>query len=302
MKKRLKFFIKLFFGIGILVFLFSRTSVQEFVTLLGNANYLFFVFAVVLYVIGQVISAKKWMIISQRLQFKNTFRRYINLYFLGMFYNMFLPTNIGGDIIKVTKLKDDNEFSIKRSIISVMSDRITGACVLVLFILFGFLIYNSSKIINIVNGIIILFFLSGIAFFVYVMKNDNLIPEKFKNVYNLIKSLCEKKCIFNITILSLIFHLFLIVIHYCIAQMYNFNIPFAYYLLLYPITAIVAFLPLSINGIGLKEFAYVYMLKIFEIGTSEALLFAMTFNMVILFASALGFIPYISKDKKTEQN
>ena len=53
---------------------------------------------------------------------------------------------------------------------------------------------------------------------------------------------------------------------------------------------------------GLKEFVYVYMLKIFEIDTSEAVLFAMTFNMVILFASALGFIPYISKDKKAGQN
>jgi hypothetical protein len=79
--------------------------------------------------------------------------------------------------------------------------------------------------------------------------------------------------------------------------MYDMNIPFMYYLLLYPITAIVASLPVSINGIGVKEFVYVYMLRVFEIDTSSAIMFVMTYNMVVLFSSMLGFIPYIVKEK-----
>lgn len=297
MKKKIKFYIKFIFGVVILVFLFSKTSVKEFIHLLINADYKFFVIALILYVTGQIVSARKWMILSQRLKFENSFKRYLNLYFLGMFYNIFLPTNIGGDIIKVIKLNDKKTFGIKRAVISVLADRITGVCVLVFFILFGFLFYTNIMIINIVNIGIILASLLGLAAFVYIVKHENIIPEKYKNIYDLVLSLCEKVVILKITFWSLLFHLFLLFIHCCVAQMYNLNIPFSYYLLLYPITAIVASLPLSINGIGLKEFVYVYMLKAFNIDTSTAILFAMTFNMIVLFASTLGFIPYLAKEK-----
>lgn len=297
MKKKIKFYLKMLFGVAILVFLFSKTSVREFVHLLLNADYKYFVLALILYVIGQVVSARKWMVLSQRLEFENSFKRYLSLYFLGMFYNMFLPTNIGGDIIKVTKLNDKRQYGVKRAIISVLSDRITGVCVLVFFILFGFLFYANILIIDVVSIGIIFSSLIFLLAFIYVMKNEKIIPEKYKNIYDLILLLLDRVCLLKITAWALIFHMFLILIHYCIAQMYNLNIPFSYYLLLYPLTAIVASLPLSINGIGLKEFVYVYMLKPFNIDTSTALLFAMTFNMVVLFASTIGFIPYISKDK-----
>ncbi len=297
MKKKLKFFLKLIFGIGILIFLFSKTSRQEFIHMLVNADYKFFIFSLFLYIIGQVVSARKWMILSQRLNFNNKFILYLRLYFLGMFYNMFLPTNIGGDIIKVIKLKNNEPLSTTKAIISVISDRITGVCVLVLFIILGSIFYHNLFWINIFNLCLILGSFIGIIIFIFVTKNKKLIPEKFIHIFESVLLLCEKKCIFKITFLSLFFHLLLIIIHYFIALMYNLNIPISYYLLLYPITAIVASLPISINGIGCKELVYVYMLKPFNIDTSSAVLFVMTFNMITFFASTLGFIPYISKDK-----
>ena len=302
MKKRIKFLVKFLFGIIILVYLFTKTSVQEFIHLLANANYKYYFWGVILYIIGQIISAKKWMILSQRLKFNYSFQRYLNLYFLGMFYNMFLPTNIGGDVIKVAKMRDEQPENIKRGVISVLSDRITGVLVLFVFVSAGFMYYKDIQIINAIGIFIICSTILGILGFTCVMKNENIIPEKYKNIHNLISLICEKKCVMKIIILSLIFHILLIIIHAFIAKMYNLNIPIMYYLLLYPITAIVASLPVSINGIGLKELVYVYMLKSFNIDNSTAILFAMTLNMIILFASLFGFIPYFSKNLKNQMN
>lgn len=84
--------------------------------------------------------------------------------------------------------------------------------------------------------------------------------------------------------------------------MYGLEIPFSYYLLLYPITAIVASLPVSINGMGLKELVYVSMLKPFGIDTATAIMFAMTFNMVVLFSGTIGFIPYMDIKRINKNN
>lgn len=296
MKKKLKFLVKLIIGIAILIFLFSKTNVQEFIDMLATADYKYFIFALFLYIFGQIISTKKWMIISQQLGFNNTFLRYLRWYFLGMFYNTFLPTNIGGDAIKVVKMRDNNTHKIKRAVISVLTDRITGVCMLSIFIMAGWIFYNSKFIINILNLGIILSVLFGILTLIFLLNHKNIIPEKFAVIYDLVKSVCEKKCMIKIIFISFVFHIFLIVIHCCIAKMYSMDIPTTYYFLLYPITAIIAALPISINGMGIKELIYVSMLNQFNIDTSHAIMFALTYNMVILFSSMTGFIPYITKE------
>mgnify|MGYP003293390043 CR=1 FL=1 len=297
MKDKIKFILKLLFGLGVLIFLFSKTSFKEFINLLANANYKMFVLIIFMYIIGQIISAKKWMILAERLRFKNSFIYYLKLYFLGMFYNIFLPTNIGGDIVKISTINDKKTHSIKRAVLSVLSDRITGLCILIFFITLGFYLHHNNTILNIISIGIIFSSLIGIFLFIYIMKNKRFIPLKYKKISDLILLLCQKKCLVEISVISIIFHFILIVMHYCIAQMYNLNIPFGYYFLLYPIIAIISSLPISINGMGIKEFAYVYMLKPFDIDTSTSLLFAMTFNMAVIFASTLGFIPYMSKNQ-----
>ena len=215
---------------------------------------------------------------------------------------MFLPTNIGGDVIKATKIKDNKPYCIKRAIISVLSDRITGLFVLVLFILCGCIFFNRIHWLNILNIVIIFSILICTVLMLYIIKKDNLIPEKYRNTRDLVLLIFKKKCIIKFIFLSLIFHTFLITIHYFIAQMYGLKIPFSYYLLLYPITAIVASLPVSINGMGLKELVYVSMLKPFGIDTATAIMFAMTFNMVILFSGTIGFIPYMDIKKINKKN
>ncbi len=298
MKDKIKFILKLCFGLGILIFLFSKTSFKEFITLLGNADYRMFILIVFMYVIGQIISAKKWMILAVRLRFKSNFMYYVKLYFLGMFYNIFLPTNIGGDIIKISAINDKKPHSIKRAVISVLADRITGLCILAFFIIFGCCFYHKNNILNFIGIVVVLSFLFVVSFFLYIIRHKNLIPSKLKKIFDCIILLCKKECLYEISIISVIFHFILIFMHYCIAQMYHLNIPFEYYFILYPITAIIASLPISINGMGIKEFAYVYMLKSFDIDISTSLLFAMTLNMSVIFASTLGFIPYMSKNQK----
>lgn len=297
-KKNILKLLKLAFGLGVIVFLFSKTSVREFVQLLTHANYVYFILSIILYILGQIICTKKWMVISEKLNFDYPFVNYLRWYFLGMFYNTFLPTNIGGDVVKIAKMNDGKDFGLKRAVISVLTDRITGLYVLIFFILLGAIFFHSEFFVNILNFSIVFSGVVGLVIFAYFVKHKDLIPDKYEEIYNFVTGLFEKKCVVRIILLSLVFHIFVIFIHCFIASMYNISLPFSFYLILYSITAIISSLPVSINGIGIKEFAYVYLLKLFSIDTSTGILFSMTFSMVVLFSSMLGFLPYVSSRER----
>lgn len=299
MKKKFLKILKLILGLCILCFLFSQTNAREFLNLLKNANYQWFIFGLILYVTGQIISAKKWEVISEYLGFKKSFSDYVSMYFLGMFYNSFLPTNIGGDVVKIVKLNDKSENSGKRALASVLFDRLSGVAVLVGFIIIGFMINNTdNSTLQIVSYSLILLLILGCILTFYIAKHPDILHSKFKKyIETLLVPIFNKDCILGIIVYSVVFHIIVIAIHYCIAQMFNFPISTSYYLLLYPISAIAAALPISVGGIGIKEFVYVYMLKMIGIDTSSALIFSLSFSMIILFSSLLGLVPFFNARK-----
>lgn len=299
MKKKILKILKLILGLCILCFLFSQTSAREFLNLLKNVNYQWFIFGLILYVTGQIISAKKWEIISEYLGFKKSFSAYVSMYFLGMFYNSFLPTNIGGDVVKIVKLNDKSENSGKRALVSVLFDRLSGVAVLVGFIIVGFMINNTNNsTLQIVSYSLILLLILGCIFTFYIAKHPDIFHSKLKKyIETILVPVFNKDCILGIVVYSVVFHIIVIAIHYCIAQMFNFPISTSYYLLLYPISAIAAALPISVGGIGIKEFVYVYMLKMVGIDTSSALIFSLSFSMIILFSSLLGLVPFFNARK-----
>lgn len=299
MKKKILNVFKFIFGISILYLLFTKANMKEFLNLILKADYKYFLLSILLYIIGQIISSKKWMLISEKLGFENKFFKFIKLYFLGMFYNTFLPTNIGGDVVKALKIRDNTSHSTKRALTSVLADRLTGLSVLVFFIILGYILSPiKNTIINLITLCVIFGTIFGGLITFCVIKYPKLISSKYRKYSEiLLTPICDKTCILKIFIFSIIFHLIIILIHISIGKMFDIQIPVSYYLLLYPISAIASALPISISGIGIKEFVYVYLLKLINIDTSSALIFSLTFTMVILFSSFFGIIPFITSDK-----
>ena len=64
-------------------------------------------------------------------------------------------------------------------------------------------------------------------------------------------------------------------------------------MVVYPVSAIVATVPLSLNGIGLREAAYVYMLGFFGVGREEAFALGVMWFSIVLLNGAIGGIPYL---------
>lgn len=82
------------------------------------------------------LAAVRWDAVLRLLGLREALGRLVNLYFAGQFVSNVLPTTIGGDVLRVTRLTRRNG-DAERSFTSVALERLTGWLVLPLLTFFG---------------------------------------------------------------------------------------------------------------------------------------------------------------------
>src|SRR5206468_935360 len=80
---------------------------------------------IALYAAGQALSALKWHVLLGPVQLTTSYTRLLGYYFTGMFFNLFLPTIVGGDAVKAVLLARETA-APARATMSVFMERNTG--------------------------------------------------------------------------------------------------------------------------------------------------------------------------------
>lgn len=296
MKKTITTIIKALISILLLAYLFTKIDVKEVWHLFRNVQLPYLFAALFLYLAGQVICAWRWKIIAMVMEFRNSFREFITYYFAGMFFSLFLPTLVGGDIGRCYLIAKGNKKTL-HAIVSVLADRGTGLAVLIFMAglsvsLFKFgnipqqliwliLIANAVLII----GLLIPFFAGGLLGM--LGKTGELAMGFWKKPSVLLKSI----------FVSIIFQALVIIIHIFIGLAIGINIPWKFYFFLIPLVATVSMLPLSISGIGLREGAFVYFFSYASVTKTEALTFAFGWFVIVLISSLIGGLVLLANSK-----
>ena len=95
--------------------------------------------AAVLSLLGIVLSAVRWQQVLRAMGHPTALRRLVPLYFAGQFVSNVLPSTIGGDVLRVSRLSKENGESADM-FASVVLERLSGWLVLPLITFFGLLI------------------------------------------------------------------------------------------------------------------------------------------------------------------
>jgi len=149
----LKFAFRIIVSVGLLVYLFHLVSLKdigsEFVKIIqeGGINYLVSAFA--LTILSVIFLSFRWHIILRGYQFESRVSRLIGYYMIGMFFNNFLPSTIGGDVIRVYKISNDIE-NRTTGLASVIIERLMGIAATVFMACFAILLlwqeYNNPQL------------------------------------------------------------------------------------------------------------------------------------------------------------
>lgn len=134
---------------------------------LQSANWTLLFLSVVAYVFSKVVSAFRLNIYFRNINLHLPAWQNIRLYWLGMFYNLFLPGSISGDAYKVVLLNRRLKAPYKKTSAAVLLDRFSGLLGLgILLSVYGILVFDQWMY----DAVLITGSLSAVAAFYFVIK------------------------------------------------------------------------------------------------------------------------------------
>ena len=124
--KTLKTIIKICVSLGALAFVFSKIDLSGTWRTICGVSPLWLVVAVLFYTLSQVVSSERVRLMLSAVPVQIDKFVNLRLYWLGMFYNFFLPGGVGGDGYKVFWLHRRFGVRVKPAIMALLGDRMSG--------------------------------------------------------------------------------------------------------------------------------------------------------------------------------
>ena len=304
-KKRLLGTLRVLVSVALLGYLLATTDLGDLLGLLRSWNGMYFVVAVLLGALRNVIFAYRWKVALSVMGIDVPLGTLIKFYFVGTFFNLFLPTALGGDVVRGHDLA---VYSGKRvgAATSVLMERIVGFLALA-FIALVALLLGSRVIQDPQVTRIILFVCLGYVVLVIVVFNARIMKRltamlrfiKWFDIGRRLDRVCDslhafttyKGVLCQCLVLSLICQTLAILAAYSLALAINLQLAPIYFFMVLPIIWVVTMIPVSINGLGLREGAFVFFFTKVGVSDSSALLLSfLNFSQTIVLGVTGGTI------------
>ena len=280
-----------------------------------NANPLFLLVTVVIFLCLILISVWRWKIILDARNLRFSFGYLIKVYFACWFFNNILPTSIGGDVIRVIyTIKDNNKTG---AFSATFVDRMIGfvgvfliALIASLFILLTrhqtrFLAFNILGLTILVAIILMLFsdkahrFFSGIFRRIKIFRLGDIIDR----AYGAVKTYREKKvALFASLMLSLLLQADLSLTWFFTGYAIGSRISATYYFLFIPIVGLLTMIPLTIGGLGIRENSFVaFFTAAGLLEKVQATSISLLYLLINLFFALIGGIMFLFLKKNAPE-
>jgi glycosyltransferase 2 family protein len=134
LNRKLKFLLKLAITVLCFWYISTRIDFTETFNAAFDANWLLLILALFLFVVSKLFSSFRLNVNFRNIGLQLSERKNIRLYWLGMFYNLFLPGAISGDAYKVILLNRRYKTSYKKGTAAVLLDRFSGVLALAILL------------------------------------------------------------------------------------------------------------------------------------------------------------------------
>ena len=287
---------------------FGKVDIKVAFKYLLTVNPVYFSLAYLCYFLATFIGAVRFHFSSSVLGFKKTYFQLVQLNFIGTFFNNFLPTTFGGDALRGYYLKKGVPISMTKAVACIVYERYTGVIILFWAASFAFILQdigfisksrwdlpNQLELFSHLGSFVTIFLIPFLPQFHKRFLGETSWLYK-KAIEPFLVYWHDLKLMTKIITTSVILQITVMLCHFFIAMSLNIQIPLSYYLVFYPLTTIAGFMIPSLNGLGIREGAYIYFLKKVSIGSEQALAFSICWLIVLLITSIIGGFIYMFGD------
>jgi glycosyltransferase 2 family protein len=292
-------------GIAVVALLLWHFDARPILKTLARERPAFFIAAVALYVASQVMSSFRWQLLARIAGLGGKFGEYLAYYFVGMFTNLFVPGLIGGDAARAVYLGRRHS-RIGEAVASVAADR--GLGLLALFWMAAVCAVAVTSV-PLPRAMVRTTVAIGIATFAaflagpLIAKVAQRLPSRARRFASPAIVYLERPIALTPAIvLSLILQAVLAICQYLLARGLEIDLSLTAFLLCVPIANVFASLPLTFNGLGIRETAYLVLFGYAGIAKPDAIALGLLWFATTLTGGLTGVIGFMAAPIKSSSD
>lgn len=250
--------------------------------------------AVGVLIVTQIVSAVRWRIIAEALGFERSVAQLTGFYFIGMYFNLLLPTSVGGDVVRAWYL-DGRSGRRLAAFAAVFLDRLSGlvvllglACMAVTLSpleLPAWIGWSVWGLCAAILGVV-----ASLPFLAKYMKKGELRARQVKTV---LATFRRPRLLVVSTALSIFVQAANVLLVWLVGIALHATIPASFYWVFVPMVSLLTLLPISVNGMGVREGGTAVLLAPLGVGHDTAVTLAFLWFAVHAATSLLGGVVYL---------
>ena len=284
-------------GVAVVAVLLWRYDARPIFRILSRERPAYFAAVVVLYVAGQTMCAYRWQLLAALLKVHGRYREFLAYTFVGMFTNLFVPGLLAGDAARSVYL-GRRQGRMGEAIASVVADRIVGLVGLFWLAAFTAIFLNFAPIpSSVITPTIAVGAISFAGFLVapLVARLIHLMPRPVRRAGGIIAPyLHHPLTLIPAIVLSIVLQVTLAVGQYVLADGLGLTAPLSLFVLCVPIANVFASLPLTLNGLGIRESAYLLLFGMAGMRKEDAIALGLLWFAITMVGGLTGSIAFVT--------
>jgi hypothetical protein len=284
--KALKTAIQLLLTVAALAIVLSKTDTERLTSLIRHAHPGYLLGSLLFFNISKIVNAVRLNRFFLAIGLRLSAWYNLKLYYLGMFYNLFLPGGIGGDGYKIYVLKKNHGLTVMNIFSAVFWDRVSGIFALVF--LSALLIIPSSFAALYPGEMLWIWVIIAVSYPLSLLLTW-LFYRQFMPVF--IVTAFESLIIQATQVISAWFILMAMS-----ATAHQID-----YLAIFLISSVATILPLTVGGAGAREVTFFYALNHLGLDVNTGIALSLIFFAISAISSLVGILSKIRHEKSGEK-
>lgn len=310
LKRRLILAIKVTISVLLVWLLLDRIEVEPVVERLGRLSAGPILLAALLLFIQVMLAGQRWRSVLATLDAMFAYWPLMRIYFIGTFFNQTLPSTIGGDAFRVW-LSSRLGLAVGKAVSGVLLDRLSGLLVILIVIVVTLPALFSVVANPVAEWSLVAVTATGLAGYAIVL----LVPQRLSTFLDrwrptraILEITDDARRLFltpgdAVRVLGLSFLLFLITATtvYVLGWAIGVDLGLINCLILTPPITVVAFVPISVAGWGVREGAMVVAFGHVGVEAADALVVSILFGLLLIAIGLPGGLLWLMSGRRAER-
>lgn len=307
MNKKVVLILKIIISIGLLFVITRLVPYGKLVDIYANSKKIYIYLGFLAFFLCLILGGFRWWFLLLALNIKVSLKEAMLAFFSSYSFNLIFPSFVAGDIFRGFTVSS-RYGELKKVASSVLMDRFSGSAGLALIVIFSLIIGKeyifshqevlySLAVYCFITAIVSLYIFSKTIFMfsLRVLKKGSPLKEKMISFHDQLYFFRNNLGAFMLSLLFSISSQILTILSFFItSKAFALNVEFIYFLILVPIIAVAAIIPITIAGAGTRETAAIYFFSLAGIEKSIGLGISLLNLAFYIVVGVLGGLVYVS--------